>query len=66
MRGPELMQENRAEGYLTKSRCSVASASQCAQIICHTEVPAMCVMLELKESQQTLASFVAAHLPLIC
>lgn len=33
----------RVEGCLTKSRCSVASASQRARIIRHTEAPATCV-----------------------
>lgn len=50
MRGPGLMQEYRADGCLTQSRCSVASASLSTQFMCHTEVPAMCVMLELKET----------------
>lgn len=41
MRGPGLMQENRAEGCLTKSRCAVVSASQCVPIISQREAPAV-------------------------
>lgn len=59
------MQENRAEGWLTRSRCSVASASQRARLIRHAEAPTMCVTLELTETQGALAWFVAAHTPLI-
>jgi len=65
-RGPGLMHENGAEGWLTKSRCGVASARQRARILRPAEAPATGVTLGLTETQGALACFVAAHPPLLC